>query len=77
MANRILSIVEIEELIKGIDLFILEGNVLHVHMDGNYLGVPVENIYLESNTNKLLEFRNAKFWLSYYRKRKRIHLRIM
>lgn len=77
MKNRVLSIVEIEELVNGIEVFAVDGDLLHVHMDGNYLGLRLYDIYLEANTDDLLEFRNSKLWLSYYRQRKKVHALFM
>jgi hypothetical protein len=77
MSKRELSVVELQELINGFEIFSLDGPVINVHFDNHFVGFPIKGLYIYKNTDEYFDLRSSSFWLTYYKKWKHIHLSIM
>lgn len=77
MGKRELSVVELEQLFKGIMCVNINDGIINIHLDGHYFGLSVKGLFLEENNEHCLEIRKSGVWLSYYRERKVFHLMCM
>jgi hypothetical protein len=77
MAKRELSIVELQEIFAGIADVNIDGKGINIHLDGHYIGIPVNGLYRADEGPGVIGIRNSHFWLSYYQERGLFHLTVM
>lgn len=76
MSKRELSIVELQQLFEGNKLVSINGSIMNIYLDGHYIGIPTQGLYLLEEQDDVIDLKNSKFWLSYFRGRDKFHLTI-